>query len=89
MTGSIVNDISSWPVGTFKHFRNTYFEYIHHVTHWAHCDRISLNIQNVPDCLPTGYIGVTWLGTLKMYSACTHWAYWGHMAGYIQNVLNI
>jgi len=39
--------------------------------------------------LPTGYIGVTWLGTFKMYSECTHWAYLGHIVGYIQNVLSI
>ena len=89
MTGSIVNDISSWPVGTFKHFWNTYFEYIHHITHWAHCDRISPNVQNVLVCLRTRFIGVTWLGTFKIYSTCTHWAYWGHMAGYIQNVLSM
>ena len=52
-------------------------------THWAHCDRISPNIENVPSCLPIGYIGVRWLGTFKMYSACTHWAYLGRITGYI------
>jgi len=65
------------------------FKICPYFTHWVYWCHIFANIQNAPICFPTGYIGVTWLGTLKMYSACTHWAYWGHMAGYIQNVLNI
>jgi len=89
MTRCIVNPINPWPLVTLDFFGNTYFEYIQHFTHWEHCDRILPNIQNVPDCLPTGYIGVTWLGTFKMYSVCAHWAYLGHIVEYIQNVLSI
>ena len=48
-----------------------------------------MNVENMPSCLATGYIGVRWLGTFKMYSACAHWAYLGHITGYIQNVLSI
>ena len=70
MTRYIVNLINPWPVVTLNFFGKTYFEYIQHFTHWAHCDCILLNIENVPNCLPTGYIGVRWLGTFKIYSVC-------------------
>ena len=83
MTRYIVNPINTWPLVTLNFFGKAYFEYIQHFAHWAHCDHISPNIENVPDCLPTGYIGVRWLGTFKMYSACACWAYLGHMIGYI------
>ena len=83
MTRYIVNPINPWPVVTLNFFGEGYFEYIQHFTHWAHCDRISPNIENVPSCLPIGYIGVRWLGTFKMYSGCTHWAYLGRITGYI------
>jgi len=89
MTRYIVNPINPWPLVTLDFFGDIYFEYIQHFTHWVHCDRISPNIQNVPSCLPTGYIGVTWLGTFKMYSVCAHWAYPSHIIGYIQNILSI
>ena len=62
----IVKVISPWPVVTFNSFQNTYFEYTHHFIHWAHCGYILLNIQNIPSDLPTGYIGVTWLGTQQL-----------------------
>ena len=83
MTRYIVNAINPWPLVTLNFFGEAYCKYIQHFTHWAHCDRISPNIENVPNCLATGYIGVRWLGTFKMYSACTHWAYLGHITGYI------
>ena len=83
MTRYIVNVINTWPLVTLKFFGEAYFEYIQHFTHWVHCDQISPNIENVPDYLPIGYIGVRWLGTFKMYSACTCWAYLGHITGYI------
>ena len=81
MTRYIVNAINPWPLVTLNFFGETYFEYIQHFTHWAHCDWILPNIKNVPDCLATGYIGVRWLGTFKMYSACAHWTYLGHTTG--------
>jgi len=56
MTRYIVNPINLWPLVTLNFFGKIYFEYIQHFTHWAHCDRISPNIQNVSDCLPIGYI---------------------------------
>ena len=89
MTRHIVNPINPWPLVTLNFFGKAYFEYIQHFTHWAHCDWILPNIENVPDCLATGYSGVRWLGTFKMYSACARWAYLGHIKGHIQNVLSI
>jgi len=89
MTRYIVNPINPWPLVTLNFFGDTYFEYIQHFTHWAHCDQILPNIQNVPNCLPIGYIGVRWLGTFKMYSVCACWAYPSHITGYIQNILSI
>ena len=77
MTRYIVNPINTWPLVTLNFFGEAYFEYIQHFTHWAHCDHISPNIENVPDCLATGYIGVRWL------SVCAHWEYLGHIMGYI------
>jgi len=56
---------------------------------WQYWSHIFVNIENIPGCLPTGYIGVRWLGTFKMYSVCAHWAYLGHIVEYIQNVLSI
>ena len=50
-----------------------------HPDNWAYWSQIFVNIENVPSCLPTGYIGVRWLGTFKMYSAFDHWAYWSHI----------
>ena len=79
MTRYIVNVINPWPLVTLNFFGEAYFEYIQHFTHWAHCDWISPNIENVADCLATGYIGVRWLGTFKMYSAFDRWAYLSHM----------
>ena len=89
MTRYIVNSINLWPLVTLNFFSEAYFEYIQHFTHWAHYDRISPNIENVANRFPTGYIGVRWLGTFKMYSTCARWAYPGHITGYIQNVLSI
>ena len=54
-----------------------------YLTHWAYWGQIFVNIENVPSCLATEYIGVRWLGTFKMYSACAHWIYLGHIKGYI------
>ena len=54
MTRYIVNPINPWPVVTFNFFGEAYFEYIQHFTHWAHCDQISPNIENLPECLATG-----------------------------------
>ena len=83
MTRYIVNLINTWPLVTLNFFGKAYFEYIQHLTHWAHCDRISPNIENVPDCLPTGYIGVRWLGTLESdgwaHSKCTQHVPTGHI----------